>query len=102
MLFRSNENEFSQDIQFMRTPFGRIAILVDRFIPSSSAATTNAVSGGAAFLCERSRLRFALWRPMRHYPLPPSGDSVKGYVHCGVTLELIHPQSIGVMYNLTT
>jgi hypothetical protein len=99
---QTNNSEFAQDIQFMRTPFGRIAVLVDRFIPSSAATVTNAVGGAAAFLYERARLRFAFWRPMRHYSLPPSGDSVRGYVHCGVTLELLHPQTIGVLYNLTT
>ncbi len=99
-LYQQNLDEFQQDIQFMRTPFGRVAVLVDRFIPTSASATTNAVSGDAAFLYERARLRVAFWRPMRHYPLPPTGDAIKGYVHTGVTLEVLHPGTVGTLYNL--
>jgi len=98
---KDNDSEFARDVQFMRTPFGRVAVLIDRFIPQA-AIVTDAISGGAAFVYERARLRFAFWRPMRHYPLPPTGDSVKGYVHAGVTLEPLHPQTIGVIYNLST
>jgi hypothetical protein len=96
-----SQTEFTQDIQFMRTPFGRIAVLVDRFIPTA-ATSTDATIGGAFFLYERARLRVAFWRPLRHYPLPPTGDAAKGYVHGGVTLEVLHPQTIGVGYNVTT
>ena len=99
----TSTTDFSQDIQFMRTPFGRVAVLVDRFIPSEATPiATNAVSGGAAFLYERSRLRIAFWRPMRHYSIPPGGDSARGYVHTAATLELLHPNTVGVVYGLTT
>ncbi len=94
-------SEFTQDIQFMRTDFGRVAILVDRFIPNAATAS-NANIGGAYFLYERSKLRVAFWRPLRHYPIPPSGDAVKGYVHCGVTLENLHPNAVAVAHNITT
>lgn len=94
-------SEFSADIQFLRTPFGRVAVLIDRFVPTAATAS-NAVAGGAAFLYERSRVRYAFWRPMRHYPLPPTGESARGYVHCGVTLEMLQPQTVGILYNLTT
>jgi hypothetical protein len=99
----TSTTDFSQDVQFMRTPFGRVAVLVDRFIPSEATPiATNAVSGGAAFLYERSRLRIAFWRPMRHYSIPPDGDSARGYVHTAATLELLHPNTVGVVYGLTT
>lgn len=93
--------EYTQDIQFMRTDFGRVAILVDRFIPESSTTAIDR-NGAAYFLYERANLRMAFWRPLRHYPLPPTGDSARGYVHCGATLELLHPGTMGVGKNVTT
>jgi len=98
----SSPNEFHQDIQFMRTPYGRVAVLVDRFMPTSTAVAASSMVGGAYFLYERSRFRFAFWRPLRHYALPPIGDATRGYVHCGVTTELLHPQTLGIGYGITT
>jgi len=100
--FDSSQTEFTQDIQYMRTDYGRVAILVDRFIPTAALSTANALAGGAFFLYDRAKVRFAFWRPMRHYPIPPTGDYFKGYVHCGVTLEELHPKTVGIGYNVTT
>jgi len=97
----ASATEYTADIQFMRTDFGRIAVLVDRFIPTA-ATSTNARIGGAYFLYDRSKARCAFWRPLRHYSIPPSGDAMKGYVHAGVVFELLHPNTLGVGYNVTT
>lgn len=97
----SSTAEWTQDIQFLRSDYGRVAVLIDRFIPQAATAT-NSLAGGAAFLFDRSKLRIAFWRPLRHYPLPPTGDAIKGYVHTGVTLENLHPNTVGVLYNITT
>jgi hypothetical protein len=103
----SSGTEFTQDIQFIRTDYGRVAILVDRFVPEGTTSATNArgstgVSGAAVFLIDRSKTRLAFWRPLKHYPLPPDGDRMRGYVHAGATLEAQHPNTIGVLYNITT
>lgn len=95
----TSNTEFFQDIQFMRTDFGRIAILVDRFIPTAATAT-DARTSGAWFLFDRAKVRVAFWRPLRHYPLPPNGDAMRGYIHAGATLEVLHPQAIGIGYNM--
>lgn len=97
----ASQTEFNADIQYLRTDYGRVAILVDRFIPQAATAT-NSLAGGAFFLYERSKVRVAFWRPLRHYPLPPTGDAMKGYVHSGATFELQHPNTLGVGYNITT
>lgn len=97
----SSATEFTADIQFMRTDFGRVAILTDRFIPQAATAA-NATGGGAFFLYDRSKVRIAFWRPMRHYPLPPGGDSMRGYVHSGYAWEFLTPRAVGVGYNVTT
>jgi hypothetical protein len=97
----SSNTEYTADVQFMRTDFGRVAILVDRFIPTAATAT-NAVMGGAFFLYERAKQRLAFWRPMRHYPLPPNGDSMRGYCHAAATLENLTPRTLGIGYNVTT
>jgi hypothetical protein len=97
----SNATEYTADIQFMRTDFGRVAILVDRFIPQAATAA-NATGGGAFFLYDRSKVRVAFWRPMRHYSLPPGGDSMRGYVHTGFAVEVLTPRAVGIGYNITT
>lgn len=99
--FDNSSTEFTQDIQFLRNDFGRVAVLVDRFIPTAATAT-NSLAGGAFFLFDRSAVRLAFWRPMRHYPLPPTGDHMRGYVHAGATLEVLAPRQLGVGYNITT
>lgn len=99
--FDSSSTEFTADVQFLRNDYGRVAVLVDRFIPQAATAT-NSLAGGASFLYERSKLRWAFWRPLRHYPLPPTGDAMKGYVHAGAVTELMHPNTMGVIYNITT
>jgi hypothetical protein len=97
----SSNTEYTADVQFLRTDFGRVAILVDRFVPTA-ATSVSARVGGAFFLYERAKARLAFWRPMRHYPLPPSGDHVRGYVHAGATIEMLTPRSLGIGYNITT
>lgn len=97
----SSATEYTADIQFMRTDFGRIAILVDRFIPTA-ATSVSARVGGAYFLYDRSKARLAFWRPLRHYPLAPNGDSMRGYIHAAASVELLHPNTMGVGYNITT
>lgn len=99
--FDNSSNEFTQNVQFMRTDFNRVAILVDRFVPTAATAT-NSLAGGAFFLFDRSVVRLAFWRPIRHYPLPPNGEAQRGYVHCGATIEVLAPRGLGVGYNITT
>jgi hypothetical protein len=99
--FDGSTSEFTQNVQFLRTDFGRVAVLVDRFVPVA-ATTTNARTGGAFFLFDRAQVRLAFWRPIRHYPLPPNGDHMRGYVHSAVTMELLAPNALGVGYNVTT
>lgn len=99
--FDNSASEFTQNIQFMRTDYGRVAILVDRFVPTAATAT-NSLAGGAYFLFDRAAVRLAFWRPIRHYPLPPNGDHARGYVHCGATIEVLSPRALGVGYNITT
>ena len=79
----------------------RATALVDRFVPTAATAT-NSLAGGAFFLFDRASVRLAFWRPIRHYPLPPNGDHMRGYVHAGATLEVLSPRALGVGYNITT
>ena len=99
--FDNSASEFTQNIQFLRTDYGRVAVLVDRFVPTAATAT-NSLAGGAYFLFDRAQVRLAFWRPIRHYPLPPNGDHMRGYVHTGATIEVLSPRALGVGYNVTT
>jgi uncharacterized protein DUF5309 len=99
--FDNSASEYTQNIQFMRTDYGRVALLVDRFVPTAATAT-NSLAGGAYFLFEKAAVRLAFWRPIRHYPLPPNGEAARGYVHTGATIEVLSPRALGVGYNITT
>ncbi len=94
--------EYTADIQFMRSDFGRVAILVDRFCPEQSTTASDARKGGSYFLYDRAKVRVAFWRSLRHYPLPPGGDSMRGYIHAGATMEMLAPATVGVGYCITT
>lgn len=96
--------QYAPVIDIIQTDFGRLAVVPDRWIPQSAAtaASASAGQGGAYFLVEKSKLRLAFFRPPKHYPLPPSGDSVRGFVLAALTLEVLHPSAIGIGHNLTT
>lgn len=85
------ENVFIANIDVFESPFGRLAMVADRFIPTSTATSASA----AWFLGERSKARLAFLRPIRHVPLAKTGDATKGMVRGELTLELLHPSAWG-------
>lgn len=97
-------NRYAPVIDIIQTDFGRLAVVPDRWIPQSgaTAASASAGQGGAYFLVEKSKLRLAFFRPPKSYPLPPGGDSVRGFVLAALTLEVLHPSAIGLGVNVST
>lgn len=93
---------YDQAVEYIRTDFGRVAVLVDIFVPQAAATNSAAASSAAWFLFDSSKIRLAFFRPLRHYPLPPNGDSFRGYVHGSATLEVLHPSCLGVAIQVTT
>jgi len=83
------DNAVVANIDIFETPFGRLAMVMDRFVPYTSTTA----SGGAWYLGDRSKARLAFFRPIQHVPLPKGGDSTRGFVRGELTLELLHPSS---------
>ena len=97
--------EYGPVIDFIRTDFGRVAMVVDRWIPQLAAGTATATLGtenAAMFLVEKAKLRVAWWRPIKPYQVASTGDNVKMYVLGACTTEVLHPTAIGVLGNLNT
>lgn len=94
--------EYGPVIEFVRTDFGRLAIVVDRWIPQATATTATLADSAAWFLVEKAKLRVAWWRPIRPYPVANTGDSIKAYVLGACTVEVLHPSCLGQAYNVTT
>jgi hypothetical protein len=86
------DNVYIANIDVFESPFGRLAMVADRFIPTSTATSASA----GWFLGERSKARLAFLRPIQHVPLAKTGDATKGMVRGELTLELLHPSSWGV------
>lgn len=89
-------------IDVIRTDYGRVAIVPDRWIASSAATAASGDSFAAAYyLAERSKMRCAWWKPIQPYTLPPSGPAAKAYILGAFTTEVLHPQCLGIAYNVT-
>lgn len=89
--------EYGPVIDFIRTDFGRVAMVVDRWIPQQTV-TANATThseNAAYFLVEKAKLRVAWWRPIKPYQVATTGDNVKVYVLGACTTEVLHPTAIG-------
>jgi hypothetical protein len=89
--------EYGPVIDFIRTDFGRVAMVVDRWMPQQTA-TANATAhteNAAYFLVEKAKLRVAWWRPIKPYQVATTGDNVKVYVLGACTTEVLHPTAIG-------
>ena len=97
--------EYGPVIDFIRTDFGRVAMVVDRWLPQAAAgvtATANYSENPAMFLVEKAKLRVAWWRPIKPYQVASTGDNVKMYVLGACTTEVLHPTAIGLLGNVNT
>lgn len=105
-LVRNNDSisggEYGPVIEYIRTDFGRLAIVVDRWIPQATATNATLIDSAAYFLVEKAKLRVPFWRPVKPYPVANTGDSVKAYVLGACTVEVLHPTCIGHAYGVTT
>lgn len=94
---------YDMSVDYIRTDLGRVAIIVDRFMPqTASTATDGSASMGSYFLFEREALQLLFFRPIKQYTLPQSGDGFNGYVHGSCTLRVAHASQVGHGYNITT
>lgn len=90
-------------IDVVRTDYGRVAIVVDRWMPTSGATAASGDCFAAAYyLADRSKMHAAWWRPTQPYNLEPNGDSARVYVLGALTTQLDHPYALGMAYNVTS
>lgn len=80
--------------------FGVIPIQLNRYSPQSTntaSATANAtdISGRVWFL-QRSMVRLAWFRPLRHRLMGTRGDSTAGQIRAELTLEVANQKALGV------
>lgn len=79
--------------------FGLINIVMSRWIPQTTNTTTLT---GRIWFIERSKVRFAILRPMRHVPIASVGDSTRGMVLTEITMEVLHGDACGVVKRVST
>ena len=90
-------------IDVVRTDYGRVAVVVDRWMPTSGATAASGDCFAAAYyLADRSKMHAAWWRPTQPYNLEPNGDSARVYVLGALTTQLDHPYALGMAYNVTS
>ena len=78
--------------------FGAVQLVPDRFIPTANATT----GYGRFWLLEQPKVRIAFLRPIKHVPLPPDGDRVRGMILGELTLELMAAAAHGVAKHVTS
>jgi hypothetical protein len=96
------EKEISTVIDVMEDDFGRVVLIRDRWMPYTSATAANVTgASGAYFLMDRSKVKLGFFQRPDHFPLPPNGDSQRGFVLAEWGMKVLHPSAVGVGYNVT-
>jgi len=83
-------------VDFYDSEFGPIELTLSRWV--TRGANTNVSSTsliGSIYALERALNRVAVLRPIKHIPLAPIGDAVRGMVLGEVTLECLNPTGNG-------
>jgi len=91
-------NRYTGNVTMIEGDFNVLALVPDIFIPQSAATGDS----NSLWLMERSKARIAFLRPLKHVPLPPGGDSVRGMVLGELTIEVLHPKAIGYLAGVIT
>lgn len=94
--------EYGPVIEYVRTEFGRCAIVMDRWVPQSSSTSLTASESAAWFLIEKEKVRLAWWRPVAPTSVAPQGDFMAAFMLGALTVEVLHPTCVGHAYNVTT
>jgi hypothetical protein len=96
------EKELSTIIDVMEDDFGRVVLIRDRWMPSANTTAGTGTTAGAAYiLLDRSKAKVGFFQRPDHFPLPPNGDSQRGFVLAEWGTKLLHPYAMGVGANVT-
>jgi len=88
-----------QAVDVYDSDYGLIQIVMSRWIPQTTSTT---ILTGRVWFIERSKVRFSILRPMRHYPIASVGDSTRGMVLTELTLEVLAGDSCGSVRRVQT
>lgn len=82
--------------------FGKMFFVLDRHVPSDIDGAPDDDGTSCAYVLDMTRIAFAHLpnRRQRHYPLPPQGDSVIGYVAGECTLQVANDKGHGRLYGI--
>lgn len=84
------------------TEFGPMEITLNRWVRrSANTSTVKTGNAGMIYAIERALLKIAVLRPVKHVPMPPQGDSTRGYVIGELTLEVLNPTGCGRGWGVT-
>jgi len=79
--------------------FGLMPLQLNRYSPQSTntaSATANATDmTGRVWFLQRSMVRLAWFRPLRHRLMGTQGDNTAGQIRCEVTLEVANEKALG-------
>lgn len=96
------DREWTSIIDIIEDDFGKLMIVRDRWIPSSTAtAATANLGSNAYFLVDRSKLKVSFFQRPDHFPLPPNGDAQRGFVLGEWGFKCLHPSAVGIAYNVS-
>lgn len=92
------------NIDAYQTNFNVVEVIPDRFIPSGStaAAFSNATADGRWWLLDQTYIKLGVLRPLKHVPIPPAGDAVRGMVLTEATLVVKAPLAHSFEWNVIT
>jgi hypothetical protein len=101
---QSPSTKYSGNITLVETDSGVYAVVANVLMNAdlTTAQAAQASVSAVGFMYERSKLRVAWGRRLRARSLPPNGDSVRGFILGELTLEVLHPSSVGWFANVTT
>lgn len=78
------------------TEFGPMEITLNRWVRRSANTASDQTSMvGMMYALERALVKIAVLRPVKHVPMPPQGDSTRGWVIGELTLEVLNPTGCG-------
>lgn len=94
------------NIDVYMSNFNVIELIPDRFCPSGSAtgsaASLGGVSGGRWYLLDQPKVKIGVLRPLKHVPIPPAGDAVRGMILTELTLVVEAPLGHQMAWNAIT
>jgi hypothetical protein len=94
----ASDQKVIMNIDVYQSNFNTIQLVPDRFIP-----TVSATSGyGRYWVLETPKVRFGWFRNMKHVPLAPNGDSVRGMILGEGTVEVKAQKANGVATGVIT